>query len=419
MRHGRAVGGFFCLQLVALAFAARAVAASSGALDASVEGSLGLIDVHSAAVRTPGIVAVSAAIGSYEAPDPDDDGHGPLRCGSLKIAGSAGLLPWLEVSLDAAAVLAMQEGTDGDVIGLSHPALGVKVGGAVADGRLFLALEGRAELPSGSDVVVDRGGGDELLTGGDADASVAALATADLGRWLPMRLHANAGWIFHGNGDRGRALFPGTYPPIDGGGEWSDNDALLLRGAVEFVGRRVGLFTEFRGDLLHDEGVVALKENPLLVTPGVRWRFGSWAATAAFSVGISGNDRSTPEFDPHGAYPDWMLTASVSWGWPAFAADTDGDGTEDFRDACPSVPEDPDGHLDGDGCPDPDDDGDGVPDELDLDPASPEDVDGFEDEDGVPDFDNDGDGIIDSRDMCPDEGEDLDAFEDGDGCPDR
>jgi len=136
------------------------------------------------------------------------------------------------------------------------------------------------------------------------------------------------------------------------------------------------------------------------------------------SISISGDDRATPDFDPHDAYPDWEATLMVAYAWPVFAADTDGDGIPDFRDECPKAAEDVDGFRDGDGCPDPDNDADGILDGFDGRPFLMEDYDGFEDEDGVPDLDNDGDGIVDERDMCPDEAEDLDGFEDGDGCPD-
>jgi hypothetical protein len=152
----------------------------------------------------------------------------------------------------------------------------------------------------------------------------------------------------------------------------------------------------------------------------VRVRFGGgWTATGALSVSISGDDRDTPDFDPHEAYPDWVATLMVSYALPVFAADSDKDGIPDYRDGCPRQAEDVDGFRDEDGCPDPDNDADGVPDGYDGTPLQMEDYDGFEDDDGVPDLDNDGDGIVDERDMCPNEPEDLDGFEDEDGCPDE
>jgi hypothetical protein len=407
-----------CLAVL-LAVAAFGRASASGEFDSSAEGSRGLMLAHSAELRTPGLIAVSLAVSSCESRDlADEVGAESGRYGALRLAGSAGITPWLELAADAAVVSASWGGSD--AVGLSNPAVSAKLGAPLDSPWLHIAVEGRTELPGGANLSVN-GADDERvhLTGGSLDAAAMILATADLTSRLPLKVHANVGWAFHRNEDRGRRLFPDSYPAVPDAGSWSDNDALLLRGAVEFPGRNVVLFTECRGDILVDRSLVALKENPFSVTPGVRVRVGAWTASAGLTVSLSGNDRSTPLFDPYEAYPDWEFVASLSWGWPAFATDTDGDGVEDYRDACPRTAEDPDGFQDQDGCPDPDNDGDGIPDELDLDPLSPEDFDGFEDGDGAPDLDNDGDGIPDWQDMCPDAAEDFDGFEDDDGCPDR
>jgi OmpA-OmpF porin, OOP family len=81
--------------------------------------------------------------------------------------------------------------------------------------------------------------------------------------------------------------------------------------------------------------------------------------------------------------------------------DTDGDGIPDGVDQCTLEPEDKDGYLDDDGCPDVDNDGDGIPDSKDQCPNEPEDFDGYKDDDGCPDPDNDGDGVADVDDYCP------------------
>jgi outer membrane protein OmpA-like peptidoglycan-associated protein len=81
--------------------------------------------------------------------------------------------------------------------------------------------------------------------------------------------------------------------------------------------------------------------------------------------------------------------------------DTDGDHIPDSRDQCILEPEDVDGYLDEDGCPDPDNDGDGIPDSVDKCPNQPEDIDGFQDADGCPDPDNDNDTVLDVDDFCP------------------
>jgi OOP family OmpA-OmpF porin len=86
---------------------------------------------------------------------------------------------------------------------------------------------------------------------------------------------------------------------------------------------------------------------------------------------------------------------------PPVDGDTDGDGIKDSRDQCLVEPEDMDGYLDDDGCPDTDNDADGIADDKDKCPNQAEDFDGFQDEDGCPDLDNDGDTIADLDDFCP------------------
>jgi OOP family OmpA-OmpF porin len=86
---------------------------------------------------------------------------------------------------------------------------------------------------------------------------------------------------------------------------------------------------------------------------------------------------------------------------PPKPGDSDGDGIPDSVDQCTLEPEDKDGYLDEDGCPDVDNDGDGIPDSKDQCPNQPEDFDGYKDDDGCPDPDNDGDGVPDVDDYCP------------------
>ncbi|MBK6847342.1 MAG: OmpA family protein [Proteobacteria bacterium] len=149
---------------------------------------------------------------------------------------------------------------------------------------------------------------------------------------------------------------------------------------------------------------------------------------------------------------------------PAAPSDSDGDGLNDAKDACPNLfaqtpdgcpPRDSDGDgvLDdidqcphevgasADGCPVRDRDGDGVTDDKDACPtraaATP---DGCPlkdaDQDGVPDAqdqcpsvpgstadgcppDADGDGVVDAQDKCVNQPETVNGYQDGDGCPDE
>jgi OmpA-OmpF porin, OOP family len=83
--------------------------------------------------------------------------------------------------------------------------------------------------------------------------------------------------------------------------------------------------------------------------------------------------------------------------------DTDGDGLIDVVDACVLEPEDKDGYLDDDGCPEVDNDLDGLLDANDKCANEAEDPEGFEDDDGCPDPDNDKDTVLDVQDQCPNE----------------
>jgi hypothetical protein len=105
--------------------------------------------------------------------------------------------------------------------------------------------------------------------------------------------------------------------------------------------------------------------------------------------------------------------------------DLDDDTVPDSNDSCPEDPEDFDGHMDEDGCPDcdhdvqwimcfydetggscpgatmDDHDGDGIGNDHDTCSGLPEDRDAFEDDDGCPEPDNDFDCIFDASDKCP------------------
>jgi len=305
--------------LAAVLAASAPVAASASAwFGASAEGGVGLLQAHSAETMPRGLVSVSLTATTcdlYALSGVPGGAHGRVR--SVRLAGSVGVTRWLEVAADA-SILSAALG-DHSASGLANPAASVKVGLPVGPPWLLVAVAGRVELPLADELVLDAGGGERVpLGGGSVDASAMALATVDLTSPFPARVHVNVGWAFHGSDDRGRRVFPGAYPAVPEGGAAGDNDAVLLRAAVEFPGRRVSLFTEFRGDVLVDRGLVALRENPLALTQGVRVRHGAWSATGALTVGLSGDDPSTPGFDPLEAYPDWQFEAGLSWGWRAF-----------------------------------------------------------------------------------------------------
>jgi outer membrane protein OmpA-like peptidoglycan-associated protein len=79
--------------------------------------------------------------------------------------------------------------------------------------------------------------------------------------------------------------------------------------------------------------------------------------------------------------------------------DSDGDGTLDSDDPCPTEAEDRDSFEDADGCPDPDNDRDGVIDTADRCPLEL----GVSIAQGCPEPDRDHDTVVDRQDNCPDE----------------
>lgn len=93
--------------------------------------------------------------------------------------------------------------------------------------------------------------------------------------------------------------------------------------------------------------------------------------------------------------------------------DEDQDGVINANDKCPE-PEDRDGWLDEDGCPDQDNDGDGIFDVMEECDNEAEDFDGWQDEDGCFDLDDDLDGVPDAKDTCPR----IAGPPELDGCPD-
>ncbi len=142
------------------------------------------------------------------------------------------------------------------------------------------------------------------------------------------------------------------------------------------------------------------------------------------TAGVRTNGFDFYHFGLGGAYrvsaagaPDFRGYLQSSMDIPLTKSDRDKDGIPDAKDKCPDDPEDYDGYMDSDGCPDTDNDNDGIPDAVDKCPNDPEDKDGFQDDDGCPDPDNDNDGIPDVSDKCPNDAEDFNGYEDEDGCP--
>ena len=270
--------------------------------------------------------------------------------------------------------------------------------------------------------------GDRDLGLSEGKASPHAVLAVSIRAWqrsqLPeMRLHLNAGYRRNSNrdgfgaaGGSGFQPWPPRYPAVAEGGEARDNDFLLLGAALEFRQGDTSLYVEYSEARLPWAEGVADREYQRFLSAGLCWgRTESLALSLTYDVSLALEDRQTAFT---AAYPDLVTRLALSYQFPLGGRDIDDDGIPDRKDRCPEHPEDRDGFLDQDGCPDLDNDGDGIPDSRDGAPLQAEDRDGFADGDGVPDPDNDGDGIPDAQDDCPDEAEDLDGHRDDDGCPD-
>lgn len=168
------------------------------------------------------------------------------------------------------------------------------------------------------------------------------------------------------------------------------------------------LVGELRGDARAAAPFEATEEAPIDGDLAARLRI--WRD---LSLVVSGGAGLTPGY---GA-PAWRGLLGIEWGPQRH--DFDGDGVEDDADQCPKVP----GAVVHRGCPAPasgptDQDRDGIPDAADRCPTLPEDKDGFLDADGCPDPDQDLDLIADEVDRAPTAPEDWDGVEDEDGAPD-
>jgi len=246
-------------------------------------------------------------------------------------------------------------------------------------------------------------------------AVTAALAHPD--RPVAVHLHVEAMRVSGGRPPSAvaGAPFRDDFPLVGAGVE--DPDRLDLRFAVSFTHRRGVLFAEMDWPVLLDElSVVARREAPLLISPGVAVRIKGIEIGGQVDLPWVEDDPGT-SYDPHAATPDWALRLKFGADWGLFDRDPDQDRVTDSRDRCPREPEDLDQFQDEDGCPELDNDGDRILDAADRCPDAAEDRDGFQDEDGCPEPDNDLDGIPDAVDLCPQTAEDPDGYEDADGCP--
>ncbi len=289
----------------------------------------------------------------------------------------------------------------------------------------------RFKVGAYGDVTLKTGNKDRGFTTDSNDITVLGLATLDLtdmDKFVPTRMHVNAGYRFNKNEDKGYGIFdpqfpdssgfsPPGYPATPAGKNASYNDNFLFNGAIEFPAPQVTLFVEFDWEKLLNVEIPAganVNASTYTLTPGIEFKGGK-GSSLELGADINLNSGSTPSAINA---PDWGLWMAFNYVAEVIARDSDHDGIADPNDGCPDQPEDLDGYQDQDGCPDLDNDGDGLPDKSDMCPDLAEDYDSYQDGDGCPDLDNDQDGIPDIKDKCPNEPEDFDGDQDDDGCPD-
>jgi len=292
------------------------------------------------------------------------------RQSSVHLGGGWALADWLRLEADLPFVSARM--VDDDVVaGLGDaqlsatvPFLSARPGGFGIGIHPFVIAPTQSETSSGA----VSGGAALVLGGGDGNTG-----------W-----RANVG---------GRSGSEGAQVDLGVGGNWRFNQGFGV--GVELTSNRA-------------VGPQTTEEVPAAPVEGSVYALIGNDRRAATTVGF------TTGFVPETGSPLYRVELGLSWRKTGAPGDPDADGIWGVLDDCPHVAEDRDDHLDGDGCPDPDDDNDGVPDVLDRCPAQAEDVDDYSDRDGCPDPDNDFDGLIDSVDDCRDEAGPGDAG----GCPD-
>jgi outer membrane protein OmpA-like peptidoglycan-associated protein len=366
-------------------------------------GTAGLFRTWSAdTIKVPSldVTMIAAQYWSYDTPEGGDN----------YLLPSFGLtlcpIKWFEVGGHYRAALHYREPvveTNTYVMGVSDAALTGKFHGVGQD-QFWMSMGGLVyvDLPTGTteDFTTPKEEGTDFIADSQNNVGIMALMSKDfLGKVIGI--NANVGYVVR-SGNANYETTKGMYGKMERP-NW-------IAYGVGFDIRPIpvlSVINEYTGFVSQTYAEGTKKDKNFEATLGVRTN-----GYDMYHFGLGGAYRLSAA-----GGPDFRGFLQSSMDIPLTPSDRDKDGIPDHKDKCPDDPEDYDGYMDTDGCPDTDNDNDGIPDAVDQCPNDPEDKDGFQDDDGCPDPDNDNDGIPDVSDQCPNEAEDFNGYQDEDGCP--
>lgn len=388
--------------LVSFGATLAAAVAAYGVGTHATYGTAGLFRTWSAdTIKVPSldVTMLAAQYWSYDTPEGGDN----------YLLPSMGLtlcpIKWFEVGGHYRAALHYREPvveTNTYVMGASDAALTGKFHGVGQD-MFWMSLGGLVyvDLPTGNteDLTTAKEEGTDFIADSQNNVGIMALASKDfLGKIIGI--NANVGYVVR-SGNTNYETTKGMYRKMERPNWVAYGIGFDIRPIpiLSFINEYSGFVSQ-----TYETGA---KDKNFEITLGARTN-----GYDMFHFGLGGAYRISSA-----GGPDFRGYLQSSMDIPLTPSDRDKDGIPDHKDKCPDDPEDYDGYMDTDGCPDTDNDNDGIPDAVDQCPNEPEDKDGFQDEDGCPDLDNDKDGIPDVSDQCPNEAEDFNGYQDEDGCP--
>jgi outer membrane protein OmpA-like peptidoglycan-associated protein len=355
--------------LVSFGATLAAAVAAYGVGTHATYGTAGLFRTWSAdTIKVPSldVTMIAAQYWSYDTPEGGDN----------YLLPSMGLtlcpIKWFEVGGHYRAALHYREPvveTNTYVMGVSDAALTGKFHGVGQD-MFWMSLGGLVyvDLPTGKteDLTTAKEEGTDFIADSQNNVGIMALASKDfLGKIIGI--NANVGYVVR-SGNTNYETTKGMYRKMERPNWVAYGIGFDIRPipALSLINEYSGFVSQ-----TYESGA---KDKNFEITLGARtngydmYHFG---LGGAYRVSAAGG-------------PDFRGYLQSSMDIPLTPSDRDKDGIPDHKDKCPDDPEDYDGYMDTDGCPDTDNDNDGIPDAVDQCPNEPEDKDGYQDEDGCP-----------------------------------